>query len=114
VKWSGLLPPIAPDGSSRFPFKKPIPTTFTLTGPSHDITDLPARLFVAPLDAAGTPGVEAPARRVSGGGNLFDFVTAGHKYLLNLDTKPLAVGPWQLRVDLGDGERHTTKITLTR
>ena len=36
----------------------------------------------------------------------------GHDYHLNLDTGSMAVGRWQLRVDLGDGEPHPTLITL--
>jgi hypothetical protein len=114
VQWGRLLPPVKSDGTSRFTFKQSIPVAFTLAGASADICDLPARLWVAPLDASGKPGAEIPARRVSGSGNQFDFVTAGHKYLLTMDTRPLALGAWQLRVDLGDGEVHTVKVTLVR
>ena len=31
-----------------------------------------------------------------------------------LDTRPMSAGAWQLRVDLGDGEIHTDRITLLR
>ena len=88
-----------------------IPTTFTLVGPSDDICDLVARLYVAPVDAAGNVGPEKPAKsRPPGSGNT--FAITGHDYHLNLDTGPMAVGRWQLRVDLGDGEPHPTLITL--
>jgi hypothetical protein len=111
VNWSGLLPPIPPDGSGEFKQGSTIPTMFTLVDPSNDICDLVARLYVAPIDAAGNLGPEKPAKsRPPGSGNTFTIT--GHDYHLNLDTGSMAVGRWQLRVDLGDGESHPTLITL--
>jgi len=111
VSWSGLLPPIPTDGSGVFQRGSTIPVKFTLTGASANICDLTARLYIAPLDAAGNPGTEKPApSRPPGTGNT--FAVTGSDYHLNLDTSKMAVGPWQLRVDLGDGEPHPTRITL--
>ena len=111
VNWSGLLPPIPTDGSGVFKQGSTIPTKFTLVDPSDDICDLVARLYVAPVDAAGNLGPEKPAKsRPPGSGNT--FAITGHDYHLNLDTGSMAVGRWQLRVDLGDGEPHPTLITL--
>jgi hypothetical protein len=111
VNWSGLLPPIPTDGSGVFKQGSTIPTMFTLVDPSGAICDLVARLFVAPVDAAGKVGPEKPAKsRPPGSGNT--FAITGHDYHLNLDTGPMAAGRWQLRVDLGDGEPHPTLITL--
>ena len=110
VSWSGLLPPIPSDGGV---FKKgsTVPVKFVLTGASAPICDLTARLYIAPLDAAGNPGTERPApSRPPGTGNV--FAITGTDYHLNLDTSSMAIGAWQLRVDLGDGEPHPTRITI--
>jgi len=115
VGWAGFLPPINQDGSARFILGVPIPLRFTLSGASANIFDLQAKLFVAPLDAAGKPGVERPAVGLPpGAGNLFYFIPIINQYAMLLDTHPLALGPWQLRVDLGDGEIHTQRITMVR
>jgi hypothetical protein len=111
VKWSGLLEPIPADGTGVFNQGSTIPVKFTLTGESANICELVARLYVAPVDAAGNVGPERPAKsRPPGRGN--NFAVTGANYHLNLDTGPMAVGKWQLRVDLGDGEPHPTLITL--
>ena len=44
--------------------------------------------------------------------NLFDY--AGGQYQFTLDTRGLALGGWQLRADLGDGEPHSLTVTLTK
>ena len=111
VKWSGLLPPIPADGTGVFEQSSTIPTMFALTGESAPICDLVARLYVAPVDAAGHVGAEKPAKsRPPGTGNTFKFTSPN--YLENLDTTQRAVGRWQLRVDLGDGEQHPTLLRL--
>jgi len=111
VKWSGLLPPIPADGTGVFNQGSTIPTMFSLVGESATICDLTARLYIAPVDAAGNVGPEKPAKsRPPGKTNV--FAVTGANYHLNLDTGPMAVGKWQLRVDLGDGEPHPTMITL--
>jgi hypothetical protein len=115
VAWSGFLAPVNQDGSSRFPLGLPIALRFALTGASANICDLPAKLFVAPLDAAGRPGTERPAAGLPpGAGNLFYFIPIINQYAMLLDTRPLTLGPWQLRVDLGDGEKHTQRITMVK
>jgi hypothetical protein len=35
------------------------------------------------------------------------------RYVLALDTRGMASGVWQLRVDLGDGVAHTVRIRLS-
>jgi hypothetical protein len=116
VAWTGFLAPVNQDGSSRFPLGLPIALRFALSGASANICDLTAKLFVAPLDAAGNPGTERPAVGLPPGlaGNLFYFIPIINQYAMLLDTRPLSLGPWQLRVDLGDGEIHTQRITMTR
>src|SRR6185369_11656310 len=53
VSWSNLLAPINPGGLTSFLRLVPVPVQFALTGPSAHITDLGARLYVAPVDAQG-------------------------------------------------------------
>jgi hypothetical protein len=113
VAWSGFLFPIKTDGSLRWLQKVPLPVVFSLLDGSAAIRDLPARLFIAPLDAAGHAGAERPAPKLPpGAGSSFDFIPLVNQYLFTLDTRPLALGPWQLRVDLGDGESHAVRVTL--
>ena len=66
---------------------------FALTGASANIYDLTAKLFVAPLNAAGQPGPERPAAGLPpGAGNLFYFLPIINQYAMLLDTRPLGVG----------------------
>jgi hypothetical protein len=115
VSWTGFLFPIQIDGTLRWEQKVPLPVVFALLDGSAGIHDLPAKLFVAPLDATGHPGAERPAPKIPPiGANGFDFIPLLNDYLFVLDTRPLALGPWQLRADLGDGQLHTVKVTLVQ
>jgi hypothetical protein len=113
VSFGGFLFPIQIDGTLRWIQKVPLPVVFALLDGSAGIHDLPAKLFIAPLDATGHPGAERAAPKIPPiGSNGFDFVPLVNNYLFTLDTRSLALGPWQLRADLGDGELHTVKVTL--
>ncbi|HEY2903511.1 MAG TPA: HYR domain-containing protein [Polyangia bacterium] len=112
VAWSGLLFPIV-DDSSRFIRGLPVLVRFRLTGASVTVDNLPARLFIAPVDAQGHVGVERAAFGLPPGvGNQFLQLPLLGEYDLVMDTLSMQTGRWQLRVDLGDGEVHTTRITL--
>ena len=116
VAWGGFLPPVNQDGSSRFPLGLPIALRFALTGASANICDLTrscsSRRWTRPENPA--PSVRPPGRPPGDGKRL----------LLHPDHQPVrdaarhahrsALGPWQLRVDLGDGEIHTQRITMVR
>jgi hypothetical protein len=113
VSWSNLLAPIDLLGLAVFVRGLPVAVQFRLTGPSAGITDLPVRLFLAPVDGHGNVGAERPAvAQTQGIGNLFRFVPLLGRYQLSLSTAGLASGVWQLRVDLGDGVAHTARIRL--
>ena len=114
VAWTGFLLPIANDGSTRWEHNVPLPVRFALTGPSAGISNLTARLYLAPLDPSGHLGPEQPAVKLLLGGNLFDFVPIINQYLLTMDTRSLGIAAWQLRVDLGDGQAHAVRVTFTR
>ena len=112
VSWSNFLSPIDVLGLVSFLRLVPVTVQFQLTGPSAGITDLSAKLFVAPVDSQGNVGAERPAPGTSGLGNLFRFVPLLGRYQLSLSTTGLGSGVWQLRVDLGDGVAHTARIRL--
>ncbi len=113
ISWSNLLSPIDLLGLASFLRLLPVTVQFQLTGSSAGIADLPAQLFVAPVDGQGNVGAERPAVGLSPGiGNLFRFVPLLGRYQLSLSTTALSSGVWQLRVDLGDGVPHTARIRL--
>jgi hypothetical protein len=113
VSWSNVLGPIDLLGVTSFLRGLPVAVKFSLTGSSAGITNLGARLFVAPVDASGNVGAERPAVAVAPPlDNLFHYVPLVGQYLLTLSTAGMQAGVWQLRVDLGDGIPHTARIRL--
>ena len=113
VAWTGLLAPINQDGSARFPLGLPIALRFALTGASANICDLDAKLFVAPLDADGQGGCRTSRRRPAAGGREPVLLPPDHQPVRDAARHaPAGAGPWQLRVDLGDGETHTQRISF--
>jgi len=111
--WTGLPQPINADGSSIFKQGSTAPAKFRLTGASAGITDLVARLSVAPISAAvaGTEQ-EAVSTAAPDAGSTFRYDAASGQYVLNLSTKALAVGTYRVRVDLGDGTTNAATIPL--
>ena len=117
VSFGGFLPPINNNGSSVFLRSLPVLVRFGLSGGSANIFDLPARLFVARVDAAGHVGAEQPAAALPpAAGDNFVFVglplLVVREYDLLMDDHAMAAGVWQLRADLGDGVAHTVRVTL--
>ncbi|MFC8504575.1 HYR domain-containing protein [Pedococcus sp. NPDC057267] len=110
VAWSGFLAPVVDKGVYKQ--GSTIPVKFALTGASAGVTNLQATLWLRKLPAAGTTGQDPVAVSTSAAttGNLFRYTDG--QYLFNLNTKPLAVGSYELRVDLGDGVAHTVTISL--
>ena len=113
VSWSNLLSPINPLAVIAFLRGLPVTVQFALAGSSAGITNLSARLYVAPVDGAGNVGVERPAVGLAPGvGNLFRYLPLAGQYLVLLSTTGMQSGIWQLRVELGDGIPHTARIRL--
>jgi hypothetical protein len=109
--WSGILQPINIDGSSVFKAGSTIPVKFALTGDSACITSLAATLAYA----KGSDGVagevnEAVSTSAATTGNLFRYTDG--QYLFNWNTKGLAIGTYELQIDLGDGVTHTVRLGL--
>jgi hypothetical protein len=108
--WSGVLAPVTPGG--KYHLGRTLPVQFTLTGASAPVTNAVAKLYLA-RTSGETVATEFAATSTSGavGDNSFRFDGTG--YIFNLATKGLTAGTYQLRIDLGDGVRHTTNIKLS-
>lgn len=109
VGWSGVLAPVTEGGTYKQ--GSTIPVKFALTGASAGVTNLQSTLWIRKVSApaAGTTPV-AVSTSAATTGNLFRYTDG--QYLFNLNTKPLQVGTYELRIDLGDGVPHTVTITL--
>ncbi len=114
VSWSGVLQPVNADGSSVFKLGSTIPVKFQVTGASAGIGNLVARLYLSKINS-GVAGTETEAVSTSNAdvGNQFRYAGDG-QYHYNLATKPLSAGTWLLRIDLGDGQDHTVRISLRK
>jgi hypothetical protein len=113
VDWSGVLAPVSLDGRSAFKQGSTVPVRFRLTGVSAGTTDLPATLTYVRTGGTGS-GTAVAAVPTNGRdrGNVFRYDASGGQYVLNLDTKLMAAGTYELRIDLGDGVRHAVTVVL--
>jgi hypothetical protein len=71
-----------------------------------------ATLDVAPVNGLGVIGAYQPATSTVNSGNEVMPGTLKGSYRYYLQTSVLSRGVWSLRVTLGDGTIHTTKIKL--
>ncbi|MGE5048157.1 MAG: HYR domain-containing protein, partial [Deltaproteobacteria bacterium] len=114
--WSDLFSPLNASGTAVLDNRSFVAVRFQLTGASAGITDLTARLFVAPVDATGALGPQQPATAwIFKNGkavrtNVFAFVSGS--YVLLAPLSGLAQGKWAFVVDLGDGVMHATQFTV--
>jgi hypothetical protein len=108
VGWSGVLAPVTNGGTYKQ--GSTIPVKFALTGASSAVTNLQATLWVRKVSSAAAGEAVAVSTSAATTGNLFRYTDG--QYLFNLNTKPLQVGTYELRIDLGDGVPHTVTITL--
>ena len=101
--WSGFLPPIHPDGTSVVKVGRTVPLTFALVRASAEVTDAQARLLYA--TSSNHPCwhlVPTPFR--------YDADTG--TYVALWRTKGLQPGPYLVKIDLADGNRHIVQISL--
>lgn len=113
--WSGFLPPINPNGTSKFKAGSTVPVKFTLDDDSAGVSDATARLYFAPVHN-GVPGAEVPADSPdhSNDGNVFHHGGGAGAYHFNWSTKGLAPGTYQVRVDLSDAVLRVVLVTLRK
>lgn len=112
-EWSGVLPPINPDGTSVFKAGSTVPVKFMLTGSSAGITDLEATLSYTKI-ANGSPGAvnESVSTSAATTGNLFRYDSASETYIFNWSTKGLPLNTYRLYIDLGDGVGRSVDVGL--
>jgi hypothetical protein len=112
--WSDYLPPINRNGKSTFKMGTVIPVMFQLKDANGNFVSIAsAQIFLAPV-VNNVPGKEIPATSSANSnvGNSFRYDNKGKWYIINLDTKPLSAGTWQLRTALDDGTSKLVKIQL--
>jgi lysophospholipase L1-like esterase len=111
--YSGLEQPVNADGSSIFKRNSAVPLKFHLA----DATGVPEAGVVAKVSVAKVSDevegvyVEADAKGASSTGSVFSDDGDG-SYHYNLDTGSLTTGTWSVKVTLGDGTSHVTRISL--
>jgi uncharacterized repeat protein (TIGR03803 family) len=109
--WSGVLPPINPDGSSVFKQGSTIPVKFRLTGASAGITDLVANLSYELIGTTDGAVNEAISTSAADMGNQFRY--ADGQYIFNMATKGMTAGArYRLIIDLHDGVSRSVIIGL--
>jgi hypothetical protein len=115
VSWSGVLPPIKPDGSSMFKAGRTIPVKFRLAGAGSGIATLVARLYVAKV-SDGVIGTELvlTSSSAADSGDQFRYDPLDDQYIVNLSTVGYATGTYRIRFDLGDGVLHVVMVSVTR
>jgi hypothetical protein len=95
---------LSPAAGTSFTRGATVTSTFKLLGGSAPITNLNAKLMIAPV-VGGVVGAETLA-------GTFGYKPKSKDYAAALATRKLALGTWRLRAELGDGVSRTTTIVL--
>jgi hypothetical protein len=112
--YSGLSALINSDGSSTFKLGSTIPVKFQLKDANGlYVTDAAAKLYAAKV-TDGVVESENPAvsTATASSGNTFRYNSTSDQYIFNLNTRDLAAGSVQIRIELGDGTSNVVKIKL--
>lgn len=112
--FSGVLPPIKPDGTGVFNLGRVIPLKFQLLdGIGNFVDSANAKLYLAEItDSVVGPETEAVSVSSSNVGNVFRYDPDENVYIFNLKTKDLSTGKWRLRIALDDGTWKYLVIAL--
>lgn len=113
-KYIGFLQPVDPDGKSVFKWKSTVPVKFQLTDYNGNyISTAKAYMKTAKItDQVTGDDIEAVSTSTATEGNLFRYDATSNQYIFNLATKPLSVGTYLLKAELGDGQTITQQISL--
>lgn len=125
--FKGPLPPINPDGSSRFKLGRTVIVKFQLLCGTTPISSAVAYLGVKKIDGQPDPGVDEPISTAAATpGVQFRYDASAQQYVFNLSTKQAYANPdgstiqsftegtWKLVILLDDGTSRSASIQLTK
>ncbi|MDP2941530.1 MAG: PxKF domain-containing protein [Candidatus Omnitrophota bacterium] len=112
--YSGILPPINPDGSSIFKLGRVVPIKFQLKDSlDNHISTAVARIYLNKIsnNVLGSE-IEAESVGQANTGNLFRYSPTDNQYIFNLGTSNLSEGTWQMRIELDDGSSKYATVSF--
>ncbi len=113
--FSGILPPIKPDGTRVFKKGSTIPVKFRLwDADGNPITDAEASISLDEV-ISGIPVGEAEdggSTSAATEGNLFRYDDTDNQYIFNLATKNLSTGTWEITITVNDTGSYSVRIGL--
>ena len=113
--FSGILPPIKPDGTRVFKKGSTIPVKFQLwDADGNPITDAEASISLDEVISGipvGEPE-EGGSTSAATEGNLFRYDDTDNQYIFNLATKNLSTGTWEITITVNDTGSFSVNIGL--
>jgi len=113
--FSGILPPIKPDGTKVFKLGSTIPVKFQLwDAGKNPITDAEASISLdkvidnTPVEDPEDGGSTSAATE----GNLFRYDDTDNQYIFNLATKTLSRGTWEITITVNGTGSYSVWISL--
>ncbi|MBA7558226.1 hypothetical protein ES705_51021 [subsurface metagenome] len=115
--FSGILPPIKPDGTRVFKLGSTIPVKFQLwDADGNFITDTEAEAKISLKKIIGEDPLGVPEDGDSTSaatiGNLFRYDDTDNQYIFNLATKELSIGTWEITITVNGTGSYSVKIGL--
>jgi CubicO group peptidase (beta-lactamase class C family) len=110
--WSGMLPPVSPDGSSVFSIGRAVPLKFQLFDESGDpVAGMSAILSLARLvDGEWGEEFKPTSTRPPRTSDVFSYL--GGTYVYSLDTRGLTAGAYRARIAIGAGAQLYAEFSL--
>jgi hypothetical protein len=111
--WSGMLPPVSPDGSSVFRIGRAVPLKFQLFDESGDpVAGMRPILSLAKLCDDGAWGEEFKPRSKAPPRTSDLFTYRAGMYTYNLDTRGMCAGTYRARIAIGAGAQLYAEFSL--
>jgi hypothetical protein len=115
LAFSGILPPIKPDGTSVFKLGSTVPVKFQLRDAQDNfVTDAVATISLQKLvggEPYGSP-VDGGSTSAATTGNLFRYDPTSDQYIFNLATKVLSTGTWEITITVNGTGSYSVEIGL--
>jgi len=115
--FSGILPPIKPDGTRVFKLGSTIPVKFQLwDADGNFITDAEAEAIISLKKIIGEGPLGVPqdgdSTSAATSGNLFRYDDTDNQYIFNLATKGLSTGTWEITITVNGSASFSVNIGL--